>query len=76
MEFEKDADIPEHSHDSQWEAVINGKVDLILNGKKKTYKKGDCFFIPKGTTHSAKVYKGYVSIAFFNEKERYKKKYD
>jgi quercetin dioxygenase-like cupin family protein len=74
MEFEKDVDIPKHSHDSQWEVVMNGKVDLVCNGVKKTYGKGDTFFILKDELHSAKVYAGYASIAFFNEKERYKKK--
>ena len=74
MEFEKNAEIPEHSHDSQWEIVIAGKVDYYEGGVKHTYTKGDSFYIPKGTKHSAKVYSGYVSVAFFNQKERYKKK--
>ena len=74
MEFEKDVEIPQHSHDSQWEIVLEGKVDYFEDGIKYTFKKGDRFFIPKGKLHSAKVYAGYNSIAFFNQKERYKKK--
>lgn len=74
MFFENDVDLPEHSHESQWEIVIEGKVDLFVEGNKKTYKKGDRFFIPKGAKHSAKVYSGYSSIAFFNQKDRYKQK--
>ena len=74
MEFEKDVEIPQHSHDSQWEIVLEGKVDYFEDGIKYTFKKGDRFFIPKGKLHSAKVYAGYSSIAFFNQKERYKKK--
>lgn len=74
MEFEKDADIPEHSHDTQWEIVLEGKVDYWEEGIKYTFKKGDRFFIAKGKKHSAKVYAGYASIVFFNQKERYKKK--
>jgi quercetin dioxygenase-like cupin family protein len=27
MEFEKDIEIPEHSHESQWEIVLEGNVD-------------------------------------------------
>ena len=72
MEFENDVDLAEHSHESQWEVVVNGKVDLIVEGHKKTYKKGEMFFIPKGEKHSAKIYAGYSSIAFFNQKDRYK----
>ena len=74
MEFEKDIEIPEHSHESQWEIVVAGKVDYYEEGVKHTYRKGDRFYIPKGIKHSAKVYAGYASVAFFNQKERYKKK--
>ena len=74
MEFEKDIDIPEHSHESQWEIVLGGKVDVWIGGKLHSCKKGDTFYIPANVKHHAKVYAGYTSIAFFNEKERYKKK--
>jgi quercetin dioxygenase-like cupin family protein len=74
MEFHDDTDIPEHSHKSQWEIVLQGKVDLICDDIKKTYIKGDQFYIRENQKHSAHVYKGYASIAFFNEKSRYKKK--
>ena len=74
MEFEKDVNIPEHSHGSQWEIVLHGKADVVINGKKKTYSVGDNFFIPANAPHSAKVYSGYASIAFFSDKNRYKPK--
>ena len=74
MEFEKDVDIPEHSHESQWEMVVDGRVDVWIDGKLHSFKKEDSFYIPAGVKHHAKVYAGYTSIAFFNEKERYKKK--
>ena len=74
MKFEKNTEIPEHSHDSQWEIVIEGKVDYWEEGVKYTYVKGDRFFIPKGVKHSAKVFSGYASIVFFNQKDRYKEK--
>ncbi|UCD13034.1 MAG: cupin domain-containing protein [Thermoplasmatales archaeon] len=74
MEFEKDVELPEHSHESQWEVVVEGKVDLVVEGYKQTFRKGERFFIPRGAKHSAKVYAGYTSVAFFNQKDRYKKK--
>ncbi len=74
MEFEKDVEVTEHSHESQWEIVLDGKVDYFERKIKYTYKRGDRFYIPAGTKHSAKVYKGYAAMAFFNQKERYKKK--
>jgi quercetin dioxygenase-like cupin family protein len=74
MEFEKDIELPEHSHESQFGVVLEGKIDLIINGIKNTYSKGDYYFIPKGIKHSGKIYAGYADISFFNEPSRYKTK--
>jgi mannose-6-phosphate isomerase-like protein (cupin superfamily) len=74
MESDKDIEVPEHSHDDQWGVVLEGKIDLVIDGIKQTYGKGDRVFIPKGVKHSAKIYAGYADISFFNQKERYKKK--
>lgn len=74
MEFEKNVEIQEHSHESQFEIVLEGMVDYFEDGLKQTYRKGDRFFVPKGKKHSAKIYAGYSSIAFFNQRDRYKKK--
>ena len=72
MEFSKDVEIPEHSHESQWAVVLEGKIELATSGVKRTYFKGDRYFIPRGAKHSAKICAGYADITFFNEKERYK----
>lgn len=74
LSFKKDTIIPTHSHDSQWEIVLAGKVDVEVNDKKQTYKKGDHFYVEKNVPHSAYVYSGYHAIAFFNQHDRYKKK--
>ena len=74
MEFEKNVEIPEHSHESQWEIVLEGKVRYREDGREYIYKKGDRFFVAKGKKHSATVYAGYSSIVFFNQPDRYAKK--
>ena len=74
MEFESDVDLPEHSHESQYGIVLEGKIELTMNGETKTYKKGDRYFIPKGVVHSGKIYAGYADMTFFNQKDRYKSK--
>ncbi len=74
MEFEKDVELPEHCHESQVGIVLEGKIDLFINGEKCTLKKGDRYFIPKDTMHSAKIYAGYADITFFNQKDRYEEK--
>lgn len=72
MEFDEDVELPEHSHESQWGMVVDGKIDLIIDGIKHTFKKGDYYFIPKGIEHSGKIYAGYSDVTFFNQKDRYK----
>ncbi len=72
MEFKEDVDLPEHTHNAQWGVVLEGKIDLIIDGKKNTFTKGDRYFIPDGVKHSGKIYAGYADITFFNEKDRYK----
>ena len=74
MQFEKDVEIPEHSHESQWGVVLEGRIDLVIEGTEKTYTKGERVFIPKGAKHSARIYAGYADISFFNQKNRYKTK--
>jgi len=71
MEFSEDSDLPEHSHESQMGIVLEGKLDLTIDGVKNTYQKGDRMFIPKGVKHSAKIYAGYADFTFFNQKDRY-----
>lgn len=72
MEFAEDVDLPEHEHESQWGIVLEGKIDLVINGVKNTYVKGDRYFIPKGERHSGKIYAGYVDITYFDQKNRFR----
>lgn len=74
MEFAEDVDLPEHSHADQWGIVLEGRIDLVMEGVKRTYTKGDRYFIPAGAKHSGKIYAGYADITFFNEQDRYKAK--
>ena len=71
FEFTEEAVIPEHSHKAQWGIVVNGRIDLTIGGLEITYKKGDSYFIPDGVKHSAKIYKGFSAIDFFDQPDRY-----
>ena len=74
MEFSKDVVVPEHSHESQWAVVLEGRIDLVIGGETRTLGKGDQYFVPKGVKHSAKIYAGYADVTFFNQKDRYRRK--
>ncbi len=71
MEFEKDVDLPEHSHAAQIGIVLEGKIDLNIDGEMRTYVKGNRYFIPASVPHSGKIYAGYADLTFFDEPDRY-----
>jgi quercetin dioxygenase-like cupin family protein len=74
MEFSKDVTVPEPSHESQWAVVLEGRIDLMIDGRERTLVKGDQYFIPRGVKHSARIHAGYADVTFFNQKDRYRRK--
>ncbi|HEB85231.1 MAG TPA: cupin domain-containing protein [Bacteroidetes bacterium] len=74
MEFEEDVVVPEHTHEAQWGIVLEGRIDLTVEGVKHTYTKGDRYFIPAGAVHGAQLFADYADITFFAQRDRYKRK--
>jgi quercetin dioxygenase-like cupin family protein len=74
MEFDEGLEVPEHSHEEQWEFPVAGKVVLHMKGDSREFLPGEDFFIPAGVPHGATVHAGYKAIIFFNSKDRYKTK--
>jgi quercetin dioxygenase-like cupin family protein len=71
VHFDRDTDVPEHSHRAQWEVVITGEVRLRMGGNEETYTAGQSFFIPEGVGHGAFVHAGYRAIIVFDQSDRY-----
>lgn len=71
MEFDKDVDLPEHSHAAQAGIVVQGRIELVIDGEEYCFTKGDLYYIPAGVKHSGKIYAGYADVTFFNEPKRY-----
>jgi quercetin dioxygenase-like cupin family protein len=72
MQFEKTVELPEHEHADQIGFVLEGKIELKIDGIQKTYTKGDRYHIPDGIKHSAKIHAGYADITIFMQPDRYK----
>lgn len=70
MEFSEDEDLLPHSHGSQWGIVLESKIDLIIDGVLKTFRKGDIYYIPFNVIHFGKIYKGYADSTFFIQVDR------
>jgi quercetin dioxygenase-like cupin family protein len=71
MEFQNDVDLPAPSHAAQVGFVLEGQIDLVINREKKTYAKGDRYYIPERVPHPGKIHADYADITFFNEPGRY-----
>jgi len=75
FEMESSAQVPEHSHDyPQWGMVIEGKMELTIDGKTRICEKGDEYVIPAQAKHYVRFLSKSRVIDFFSEKMRYRTK--
>ncbi len=72
MEIEAVGEVSEHSHGAQFGIVLDGEMSLTAGGCKQRYRKGDTYYIPANTPHSAVFHTKVHVIDFFDERERYK----
>jgi quercetin dioxygenase-like cupin family protein len=75
FEMEPFAQVPEHRHDyAQQGLMIEGKMELIINGETRICEKGDKYVIPAQAKHYAKFLTKSRVMTLFSEKNRYKTK--
>ena len=75
FEMEPSARVPEHSHDyPQWGMVIEGRMELTIEGKAKICEKGDEYVIPAHAKHYVRFLSKTRVIDFFSERTRYRTK--
>ena len=68
-----DVEVPEHSHScKQWGVVLEGEMQLTVDGKTTQYKKGDSYYIPPDAPHSGRAKAGGFAIDFFDTPGRHK----
>jgi quercetin dioxygenase-like cupin family protein len=71
FDIEPVGEVPPHSHCAQWGIVITGEMKLTIGGDTQIYKKGDWYFIPEGTVHSATFLSRVHVIDVFADPQRY-----
>jgi quercetin dioxygenase-like cupin family protein len=69
-------EVEEHSHGAQWGIVLEGEMELTINGQAKMYRKGDTYYIPAGAPHSGNFSTQVRTIDFFDDNDRYPLKKD
>jgi quercetin dioxygenase-like cupin family protein len=71
MSFETYAEIPEHFHEAQWGVVLEGEMELTIEGRTQLLRKGDSYFVPRNAKHHASFRMGYKDLTLFDQKDRY-----
>ena len=72
FEIKPDAVVPPHSHCAQWGIMLEGEMDLTIDGNTLRVEKGDHYFIPEGAKHSAQFNSPVSVIDIFDAPDRYK----
>jgi unsaturated pyranuronate lyase len=55
LEIDTDAVIPQHQHPhEQAGLVLDGQLELIIDGVSRTLRAGDAYIVPGNVTHSAR----------------------
>lgn len=76
FDLEPVGEMPPHSHCAQWGLVIDGEMELTIDGETQTYRKGDWYYIPAGAVHSATFLTRVHVIDVFDDPARYTTKQD
>jgi len=65
--------VPKHSDDyDQWGVMVEGKIELTVDGKIRICEKGDEYVIPAKAKHYARFLSKSKAIDFSSEKTRYR----
>jgi quercetin dioxygenase-like cupin family protein len=71
LEIQSGTDLPEHYHCFQWGVVLEGAIELTIDGNRSLYRPGDTYIIPEGTPHSARIPGGALAMDYFADPDRY-----
>lgn len=68
------ATVPPHAHCAQWGIMLEGEMELTIDGEATRLGKGDWYFIPENAQHSAVFFSRVNVIDIFDSSDRYKAK--
>jgi len=69
-------EVTEHYHETpQWGVVVEGEMELTIDGETKVYREDDEYYIPVRANNSARFRSRCRTIDLFCEKDRYKPKH-
>ncbi len=71
LDIDPIGEVAAHSHGEQWGIVVEGSMELTVEGVTRRYDAGDSYHIPSGAAHSARFLTHFRAIDFFADADRY-----
>jgi quercetin dioxygenase-like cupin family protein len=68
---EATGEIPPHAHQAQWGVVLEGEMELTVDGITRRCGRGDSYFIPAGAVHAVRILSPLKALDVFDEPNRY-----
>ncbi|MBO9523460.1 MAG: cupin domain-containing protein [Nocardioidaceae bacterium] len=62
---------PDHTHGNEWGLVIQGQVDITIDGVTTSYGPGESYFVGEDVVHSVVNHPGLVGITVFEGTDRF-----
>jgi len=72
FDIEPIGEISPHSHGEQWGIVVEGEMELTIDGAFRVCRKGDSYYIPAGAVHGAVFRSHFRAIDVFADRGRYR----
>jgi quercetin dioxygenase-like cupin family protein len=63
-----DAVVATHTHGVEWGTVVEGEIEMTIDGKLEVHRAGTQHLIPAGVPHSFRFRPGTISIHCFGER--------
>ncbi|HVL88212.1 MAG TPA: cupin domain-containing protein [Candidatus Thermoplasmatota archaeon] len=74
IEALRDVTVPPHTHSEEWGCVLEGEIEMTIDGKTQTKRAGQEHHIPANVVHSFAWRRGTRAVLFFDEPSRVKLK--
>jgi mannose-6-phosphate isomerase-like protein (cupin superfamily) len=61
-------EVPTHTHDVEWGVVVEGRIDMVIDGRAEPHPAGSQHLIPARVPHSFRFHPGTSSVHYFVER--------
>jgi quercetin dioxygenase-like cupin family protein len=68
---ETTGEIPPHAHQAQWGVVLEGEMELTVDGVTRRCRRGESYYIPAGAVHAVRILSPMKALDVFDEPARY-----